>query len=77
MEMKDTPVQGHPWWGTVEFTEGSGKRWEIGPLTLWVRRLAQEWWIAFERDEKKQNRWSRLSIMSIPIGTDMPAWSVT
>lgn len=54
--MKDTPLQGRPWWGTAEFAEGSGKRWEIGPLTLWVRRLAQEWWIAFERDEKKYER---------------------
>ena len=50
------PPQGHPWWGTIELAEGSGKRWEIGPLTLWVRRLAQEWWIAFECDEKRHER---------------------
>ncbi len=54
--MNDTPRQDHPWWGTVEFSEGSAKRWEIGPLTLRIRRLAQEWWIAFERDEKKHER---------------------
>jgi hypothetical protein len=56
MEMNDTPRQDRTWWGTVEFSEGSAKRWEIGPLTLWIRRMAQEWWIAFERDEKKQER---------------------
>ena len=54
--MKDTPPQGHPWWGTSEFSEGCTKRWEIGPLTLWVRRLAQEWWIAYDRDEKQHQR---------------------
>jgi hypothetical protein len=54
--MHDTPPRGRPWWGTVEFNEGSGKRWEIGPLTLWIRRLAHEWWIAFERDEDKYER---------------------
>lgn len=54
--MKDTPPQGSPWWGTTEFTEGAAKRWDIGPLSLWVRRLANEWWIAFERDESKRER---------------------
>jgi len=54
--MKDTPPQGHPWWGVSDFTEGCTKRWEIGPLTLWIRRLDQEWWIASECDEKQQQR---------------------
>lgn len=54
--MNDMSLQGYPWWGTVEIGEAAGKRWEIGPLTLWVRRLSQEWWIAYERDEAKYDR---------------------
>jgi len=54
--MNGKPRQDLPWWGTVEFSEGFTKRWEIGPLTLWIRRLAEEWWIAFERDENKLQR---------------------
>lgn len=49
--MKDTPPQDPAWWGSNEFAVGGTKRWRIGPLTLWVKRLAQEWWLAFERDE--------------------------
>jgi hypothetical protein len=41
-----------PWWGKFDLQEGIGKRWQIGPLTLWVRRLAREWWIASRRSEK-------------------------
>ncbi len=54
--MKDTPPQDRCWWGTTEFLVGGAKRWEIGPMTLWVRRLAQEWWLACERDETLQQR---------------------
>lgn len=49
--MKDTPPQEQAWWGTTEFVAGTTKRWEIGPLNLWVKRLTQEWWLAFERDD--------------------------
>ncbi len=37
------------WWGDFEFAEGASRRWRIGPLTLWVTRLAKEWQVAFER----------------------------
>lgn len=37
------------WWGDFEFELGATKRWQIGPLTLWVTRLAKEWQVAFER----------------------------
>jgi hypothetical protein len=34
------------WWGEFEFAEGASRRWRIGPLTLWVSRLAKEWQVA-------------------------------
>ncbi|MFV8752509.1 hypothetical protein ACNOYE_18335 [Nannocystaceae bacterium ST9] len=37
------------WWGEFEFDAGVCRRWRIGPLTLWVTRLAKEWQVAFER----------------------------
>jgi len=54
--MKDTPSHGLSWWGRVDLEEGRSKRWEVGPLTLWVRRLAREWWIAYDRDEANEGR---------------------
>jgi len=37
------------WWGDFEFEPGATKRWRIGPLTLWVTRLAKEWQVAWQR----------------------------
>lgn len=37
------------WWGEFEFAEGVSRRWRIGPLTVWVSRLAREWQVAYER----------------------------
>jgi hypothetical protein len=37
------------WWGEFEFAVGTTRRWRIGPLTLWVSRLAKEWQVAYER----------------------------
>ena len=65
--MTETPPQERSWWGTTDFAEGASKRWEIGPLTMWVRRLAHEWWIAFERDEKRAER---LDIARDDVGVD-------
>lgn len=36
-------------WGTFELEEGAVGRWLIGPLTLFVRRAAQEWELATHR----------------------------
>lgn len=31
------------WWGDYEIPRGLAGRWRLGPLTLWARRLEQEW----------------------------------
>jgi len=36
-------------WGRFGLAEGQTGRWTIGPMTLWVKRLSQEWRLAFER----------------------------
>ena len=44
----------HPqagWWGKFSADIGQTLRWEIGPLNLAVRRLANEWQIAFDPKE--------------------------
>ncbi|MFO8071961.1 MAG: hypothetical protein R6V85_08800 [Polyangia bacterium] len=34
------------WWGVFRVPTGTAKRWTIGPLTLHVQRLADEWRVA-------------------------------
>lgn len=38
--------------------ERQALRWRIGPLTLWVRRLAQEWQLSHRRDEDAEQDWT-------------------
>lgn len=37
------------WWGDTTLAVGERARWRIGPLTLWVRREAHEWVVAWLR----------------------------
>ena len=66
--MTDAPLHDLPWWGRIDLAEGSGKRWEIGPLTLWVRRFSQEWWIAFERNDDYEER------LTVAVDEDRQDW---
>jgi hypothetical protein len=34
------------WWGEFELELGACRYWRIGPLSLWVTRLAREWQVA-------------------------------
>lgn len=38
------------WWGEFEISRDAWRRWRIGPLSLWVRRLDDEWRLAHEED---------------------------
>ncbi|MCA9696143.1 MAG: hypothetical protein KC431_01375 [Myxococcales bacterium] len=31
------------WWGDFEFESGEQRRWQIGPLNLWISRVDNEW----------------------------------
>lgn len=43
------------WWGKFNVEQGRVLRWRIGPLTLWLRRLAREWQLAHVRGEEAEN----------------------
>lgn len=34
------------WWGDFEFQSGEHRRWQIGPLSLWISRVDNEWRVA-------------------------------
>lgn len=40
-----------PWWGTINFEQSHSKLWRIGPLTMIVRCLSDEWLISYERQK--------------------------
>jgi hypothetical protein len=46
MEHATTP--GPRWWGEFDIPVGTMSRWRVGPMTLWMERLAREWRIAME-----------------------------
>lgn len=43
-------VKPNQWWGDFEFPLNKTMRWQIGPMTLWIQRVEQEWVIT-----QKQN----------------------
>lgn len=40
-----------PWWGTFAVPFEEYRRWRIGPLSLWIRRISAEWRIAHRQEE--------------------------
>jgi hypothetical protein len=42
---------GEPWWGRFEAAVGQGRRWQIGPMSLWLQHLEDEWRAAWEVGE--------------------------
>lgn len=44
---KTTP---RPWWGEFEIPRESWRRWRVGPLSLWVLGLDDEWRLAYEEE---------------------------
>ena len=48
------------WWDQIRLETGETGRWHIGPLTLLLRRLEQEWqigWHSTENTEGDSNHW--------------------
>jgi len=39
------------WWGSYRVPVGQTRHWRIGPLHLWIQRLAGEWRLAWRNDE--------------------------
>lgn len=46
-----TAAAGGAWWGTYRIPIGSAGRWRIGPMTICIERLREEWRISAEMDE--------------------------
>ena len=43
------------WWGTYRLAEGESGLWRIGALSLWVRRHAREWRLAWRHAPETRN----------------------
>ena len=39
------------WWGDFELEKGEVARWKVGPATVWIQRLGNEWLMYREQDE--------------------------
>lgn len=38
------------WWGELEIPAEAWRRWRIGPLSFWIRRLESEWRLAWQEE---------------------------
>jgi len=53
---EDHPAPVKRWWSDYPLEIGETGLWRIGPLSLYARRLENEWRIAYERDEDSAER---------------------
>lgn len=49
--MDRTATTSDSWWGELQLAPGDTRRWRIGPLTLWLTRLAHELQVAHASDD--------------------------
>ena len=49
--------QHRPWWGDYEVELDEAVKWEIGPLSFWLRRSQSEWRLAHEWAEEEPAGW--------------------
>jgi hypothetical protein len=49
--MPSNPKNSEPWWGTFQIPMGTGARWEIGPLSLWIERRREYWTVMRDRED--------------------------
>lgn len=54
------PLPFSPFWGTYKIPVGETCRWDLGPLSLWIRRSVGEWQIATLRSDSEgcDHRWA-------------------
>lgn len=48
MKSSGADTEPRPWWGTFSLDEETAGRWEVGPATLWLYRLASEWRLFYQ-----------------------------
>lgn len=58
-ERMDRPTERPTWWGEYSLNVGDTGQWEIGPLRLLARRLADEWLVAHEEisEPEAKDKW--------------------
>ena len=62
------------WWGDYEIGPEETRRWQIGPMSLWVTRGEGEWRIATtEGDDPLDSRLSVAETAEEPVGDDVDA----
>ncbi len=52
------------WWGSFTIPHGTFGRWRVGPMTMWIQRLRNEWRVATEAER------DQLTEMSVTIPSD-------
>lgn len=57
-----------PFWTTLTLEPHESRRWDLGPLSLWIRRAPVEWQIvtAYSKFEADDARWSLAQPSSFP-----------
>jgi hypothetical protein len=72
MEQNETDTEQTPWWGTFALEEESAGRWDVGPSTLWLYRLANEWRVFFRpsTDPRATDPMLNRSSVAVPIPAD-------
>ncbi len=58
------------WWGHFRVSEGHTARWTVGPLVLYIQRLASEWQIDYLQDPLEQEQADR---WDVTLGAAPPA----
>ncbi|MBU6509783.1 MAG: hypothetical protein KGL98_08680 [Gammaproteobacteria bacterium] len=61
------------WWGEFTLPSDGMGRWQIGPLQLWVQRLAGEWRVAWRAGEELMQP---LAEVSLPLPIERPPASM-
>jgi len=51
-----------PWWGRFTIEESAAGLWELGPLSLLVERLPEQWRLGWSRDDGRDPETARVSI---------------
>ncbi|MFT5468499.1 MAG: hypothetical protein ACI8UO_003609 [Verrucomicrobiales bacterium] len=67
-----------PFWTTLTLPPGQSLRWNIGPLSLWVRREVGEWQIVVLHSEGEDHdaRWSLAQPESLPFDAKIQRFAV-
>lgn len=64
------------WWGEFRLAPDTMGRWQVGPLQLWVQRLAGEWRVAWRGEEELMQPAAEVAL-SLPITHPDPGMHIS